>query len=142
MVYLRGEGAFPAVFTTENSIRPEKTHTFRAQNLLGVRPGKAQTRIHVRSSTLTEVQRVHVVVADGRVPASEHVDLPLLHHARRVTGGGATERGGGGQLRGKEATPVCASLDLFFFPSYPERGEGLFPVTMGWYQMERCGSKM
>lgn len=28
MIYLRGEGAFPLVFTTENSIRPEKTHIF------------------------------------------------------------------------------------------------------------------
>lgn len=27
-------------------------------------------------------------------------------------------------------------------PSYPERGEGALPVTIGWYQMERWGSKM
>lgn len=28
MIYLRGEGAFPVVFTSENSIRPERKHIF------------------------------------------------------------------------------------------------------------------
>lgn len=35
---------------------------------------------------LTEVQHVHVVVADGRVPPTEHVELPFLHHTCRVAG--------------------------------------------------------
>lgn len=34
---------------------------------------------------LTKVQHVHVIVADGSVPSTKYIDLPLLHHTRRVT---------------------------------------------------------
>lgn len=88
------------------------------------------------SVSLTKVQHVHVIVADGSIPATKHKDLPLLHHTRRMS-------------RRKDNWSVIATssdeMQVSFCklrPSYPERGEGALPVTIGWYQMERCGSKM
>lgn len=37
---------------------------------------------------------------------------------------------------------MCEKWNVLKKKSYPERGEGASPVTIGWYQMERCGSKM
>lgn len=34
---------------------------------------------------LTKVQHVHVIVAYRSVPATKHIDLPLLHHTCRMT---------------------------------------------------------
>ena len=33
---------------------------------------------------LTKVQHIHVIVAHRSVPSTKHIDLPLLHHTRRV----------------------------------------------------------
>lgn len=84
---------------------------------------------------LTEVQHEHVVVADRRVPTPEHVNIPLLNHTGRVPGSRNTSvasRVWRLKLKLNDWTQLC----------HPDRGEGLSPVTMGWYQMDRWGSKM
>lgn len=53
---------------------------------------------------LTKVQHVHVVVAYRSVPAAKDIDLPLLHHTRRVTEGET-------QKENKVSECICEKTD-------------------------------
>jgi len=82
---------------------------------------------------LTEVQHVHVIIADRSVPSTKHIDLPLLHHTRWVSD--RKNKEGVKELDKmmclKRVSVVERKTAGQIQPSYPERGGGFVACHNG-----------